>query len=101
MFEPETRYVRGRGGRVAYQVFGDGPLDVIVGTGPVSNVDVIWEQPAAARFYSHLGSFARVALFDRRGTGLSDSIDEAPLLEQQAEDLRTVADARRWSAPLF
>jgi pimeloyl-ACP methyl ester carboxylesterase len=99
MFDPETRYAQGRGGRVAYQVFGDGPLDVIVGTGPASNVDIIWEQPAAARFYSHVGSFARVALFDRRGTGLSDAISEAPILEQQAEDLRTVADAAEMERP--
>ena len=99
MFEPETRYARGRGGYVAYQVFGDGPLDLIVGTGPASNIDLIWDQPAAARFYSQLGGFARVALFDRRGTGLSDAIDEAPILEQQADDIRVVADAAGMERP--
>src|SRR3954447_23043037 len=99
MFDPETRYAQGRGGRVAYQVFGDGPLDLIVGTGPASNIDLIWEQPAAARFYSHLGSFARGALFDRPGTGFSDAIGEAPILEQQADDIRSVADAAGMERP--
>jgi class 3 adenylate cyclase len=85
--------------RVAYKVFGDGPLDLIVGTGPASNIDLIWEQPAAARFYGQLGSFARVAIFDRRGTGLSDAVTEPPILEQQVEDIRAVADAAGMERP--
>jgi class 3 adenylate cyclase len=99
VFDPETRYAGERGARVAYQTFGDGPIDLIVGTGPASNIDLIWEQPAAARFYEGLGSFARVALFDRRGTGLSDAITEAPIVEQQAADLRAVADAAGMERP--
>src|SRR4051794_34122143 len=99
MIAPETRYAGPPGARVAYQVFGGGPLDLVVGTGPVSNIDLIWEEPAAARFYGGLASFARVAIFDRRGTGLSDPIDEAPILEQQAQDLRTVADAAGMERP--
>jgi class 3 adenylate cyclase len=99
VFDPETRYAGERSARVAYQLFGDGPIDLIVGTGPASNIDLIWEQPAAARFYESLGSFARVAIFDRRGTGLSDAIAEAPILEQQAADLRAVADAAGMERP--
>jgi class 3 adenylate cyclase len=99
VIEPDTRYAGPPGARVAYQLFGDGPLDLVVGTGPASNIDLIWEEPSAARFYSGLGSFARVAIFDRRGTGLSDPIGEAPILEQQVADMKTVVDAAGMDRP--
>jgi class 3 adenylate cyclase len=99
VLEPETRYARAGDASVAYQVFGDGPLDLIGAFGPASNVDLLWDLPAAARFWEHIGSFARVAIFDRRGTGLSDPLGERPMLEQQVEDLRAVADAAGMRRP--
>ena len=101
MLEPDTRYTRaGDGdGSVAYQVFGDGPIDLIGAFGPASNIDILWDAPSAARFWERVGSFARCAIFDRRGTGLSDPVGETPMLEQQVEDLRAVADAAEMERP--
>ena len=99
MFEPETRYARAGDASVAYQVFGEGPLDLIGAFGPASNIDLLWDAPSAVRFWERVSSFARVAIFDRRGTGLSDPLGEAPMLEQQVEDLRAVADAAGMERP--
>jgi class 3 adenylate cyclase len=93
--QPETRYVKRRDGHVAYQIFGDGPLDLVFIPGWVSNVEVMWEEPLLARFLDRLSTFSRVLCFDKRGSGVSDPVPLAalPSLEQWMDDVRTVMDA--------
>ena len=90
---PETRYAKSGGTNIAYQVIGDQPRDLIVVPGWVSNIEVFWEDPAAARFLRRLTSFSRLILFDKRGTGLSDRVGELPDLETRMDDVRSVMDA--------
>jgi class 3 adenylate cyclase len=90
---PETRYARSGDVHVAYQVFGDGQLDLVLVPGFVTHVELIWESEPSARFLEALGSFARVINFDRRGSGLSDPVVAAPTLEERMDDVRAVMDA--------
>jgi pimeloyl-ACP methyl ester carboxylesterase/class 3 adenylate cyclase len=90
---PDTRYARSDNVQIAYQIHGEGALDLVLVGGPASHLDVIWENPGACRYLERLGRFARVVRFDRRGTGLSDPISGPPTLEQQADDLGAVMDA--------
>jgi pimeloyl-ACP methyl ester carboxylesterase len=92
---PETHYARNGDAHIAYQVWGDGDLDLVLVPGFLSHLELMWELPAARRYLERLGSFARVISFDRRGTGLSDpfTIEHAPDLETRAHDLRAVMDA--------
>jgi class 3 adenylate cyclase len=91
---PETRYARSSGDvRIAYQVYGEGPIDLLFVTGFVLHVEAIWEEPLFARFFERLGSFARVAIFDKRGQGLSDRHGSPPTLEQTMDDAIAVMDA--------
>ena len=90
---PDTHYVRTGGVSVAYQVVGDGPVDLVVVPGWLSNIEVFWEHPSVARFFRNLASFSRLILFDKRGTGLSDRITEAATLEERMDDVRAVMDA--------
>ena len=91
---PPTSYVTNDGASIAYQVFGEGP-DLVLIEGFATNVEVQWEHPAIARFLRRLGSFCRVAVLDKRGTGLSERLGaaEVPPLEQRADDVRAVMDA--------
>lgn len=66
---PETRYARSDDVNVAYQVVGEGPIDLVVVPGWVSNVEIFWEGPTVARFLNRLAQFSRLILFDKRGTG--------------------------------
>jgi pimeloyl-ACP methyl ester carboxylesterase len=90
-----TRYARSGEVNIAYQVVGEGPLDLVFVSGWVSNLDVMWEEPSFARFLRRLASFSRLILFDKRGTGLSDRVPEAdlPTLEARMDDVRAVLDA--------
>jgi class 3 adenylate cyclase/pimeloyl-ACP methyl ester carboxylesterase len=88
-----TRYARSGDASIAYQVLGDGPIDLVVINGPASHLEILWEEPATARCFERLASFSRLVLFDRRGTGLSDPALEPPTLEQQMDDLCAVLDA--------
>jgi pimeloyl-ACP methyl ester carboxylesterase len=90
---PETRYAKSGETNIAYQVIGDHPRDLILVPGWVSNIEVFWEDPAAARFLRRLASFSRLILFDKRGTGLSDRIGALPDLETRMDDVRSVMDA--------
>ena len=93
---PETRYAKTSDGvHIAYEVVGGGPVDLVFVMGWTSNVEALWEEPAVARFFSRLGSFARLILFDKRGTGLSDRVpeDRLPSLEVRMDDARAVMDA--------
>jgi pimeloyl-ACP methyl ester carboxylesterase len=92
---PETRYAKSGDIHVAYQVVGDGPLDLVWVQGWVSNVEAMWDVRPMARFVERLASFSRVILFDKRGTGLSDPVSEKglPSLEVRMDDLRAVLDS--------
>jgi pimeloyl-ACP methyl ester carboxylesterase len=90
---PETRYTRSGDVHIAYQVFGSGPIDLVLIPGYVTHVELVWEHEPAARLLERLGSFARVITFDRRGSGLSDRVAEAPTLEERMDDVRAVMDA--------
>ena len=88
---PDTRYARSGDVAIAYQVVGDGQVD-LVWVPFFGNVRWAWEQPLVARFYERLASFARLILFDKRGTGLSDR-PRTLTLETQMDDIRAVLDA--------
>src|SRR5690242_13097423 len=90
---PETRYAQSGEVSIACQVFGEGPLDLVVGPGSVTHLDYAWENPALARHYQRLAGFARVILFDKRGTGMSDRVADVPNLEERMDDIRAVMDA--------
>jgi pimeloyl-ACP methyl ester carboxylesterase len=92
---PEVRYARSGAVNIAYQVVGDGPVDLLYVPGWISHLDLYWEEPTVARFLRRLGAGFRLILFDRRGTGLSDRVpdDELPTLEVRMEDARAVLDA--------
>ena len=89
---PETHFAENDGVSIAYQVFGDGPQDLVYIPGWLSNLDIFWEEPTVARFYRALSNVARVILIDRRGTGLSDRVSP-PTLEEQIDDVSAVMDA--------
>ena len=93
--QPETKYAKSGDVNIAYQVVGDGPLDLVLVPGFASHVEYAWEDPSFARFLRRLASFSRLILFDKRGTGLSDrvSVTELPTLEQRMDDVRAVMDA--------
>jgi class 3 adenylate cyclase len=90
---PATRYARSGDVHIAYQVFGEGELDLVLIPGFVTHVELVWEHVPIARFLERLGSFARVVMFDRRGSGLSDRVVEVPTLEERMDDVRAVMDA--------
>jgi class 3 adenylate cyclase/pimeloyl-ACP methyl ester carboxylesterase len=92
---PETRYARSRDGFLAYQVLGDGPVDVIAVAELLSHCEHRWEEPGLTRSLHRIASFSRLLLYDRRGTGLSDPVspDRLPSLEERAQDLGAVLDA--------
>jgi pimeloyl-ACP methyl ester carboxylesterase/class 3 adenylate cyclase len=91
--KPQTRYARSGDVNIAYQVVGDGPRDLVLVPGWLSNVEVFWEEPGVVRFLERLASFSRLILFDKRGTGLSDRVPDVPNLETRMDDVRTVLDA--------
>jgi class 3 adenylate cyclase len=86
------------GGRIAYQVVGDGPLDVLVIRPSTFPVDIMWDEPRVVRFVDRLSSFCRHVWFDPRGTGASDWISNADgrLVESHVDDMVAVLDALGW-----
>ena len=92
---PETRYAKSGDLNIAYQVVGEGPFDLIYVPGWISNVELMWDEPAHAHVLDRLASFSRLILFDKRGTGLSDPVppDRLPTLEERMDDVRAVLDA--------
>ncbi|MFN2616148.1 MAG: alpha/beta fold hydrolase [Thermoleophilaceae bacterium] len=93
MNTPPVRYANSGDASIAYQVLGEGPVDLVAVGGPASHLDIEWENPTAARVYRRLASFTRLIRFDRRGTGLSDPVERPLTLEQQMEDLLAVMEA--------
>jgi len=92
MEPPQTRYAKSGDVHIAYQVFGEGALDMVMVPGWASHIEYAWEDPEFARFLTRLGSFCRVTWFDKRGTGLSDRDVGMPTLEERMDDVRAVMD---------
>jgi pimeloyl-ACP methyl ester carboxylesterase/class 3 adenylate cyclase len=92
---PQTRYAKSGDVHIAYQVIGDGPVDLVFVPGWFSHVENNWEQPEIAYFLTRLASFSRLITFDKRGTGLSDpvAVTNPPTLEERMDDVRAVLDA--------
>jgi class 3 adenylate cyclase len=91
--QPKTKYAKNGDVNIAYQVVGDGPLDLVLVPGYISHLDLIWSIPEAPAFLRRLASFSRLIQFDKRGTGLSDPVPGVPTLEERMEDLHAVLDA--------
>src|SRR3954467_10304925 len=90
---PTTHYAKSGPVNIAYQVIGDGPLDLILVPGFVSHVEVAWEEPRYARFLNRLASFTRLIAFDKRGTGMSDPMASPPSMDERMDDIGAVMDA--------
>ena len=90
-----TQYARSGDANIAYQVVGDGPIDLVVTWGWLSHIEVFWEDPDIADLLARLATFSRLIIFDKRGTGMSDRVTESqlPTLEQRMDDARAVMDA--------
>lgn len=91
---PETHYVQNGDVNIAYQVVGDGPIDIVFVMGWVSHLEYFWKHHLFASFLDKLASFSRLILFDKRGTGLSDRvpINSLPTIEERMDDVRAVMD---------
>ena len=92
---PETRYARAGELHIAYQVFGDGPIDLVFVDQWFSNVDVMWDFAPLARLLNQLAAFSRVIVFDKRGTGLPDPIAVSELPDDRGVDRRPSSGPRR------
>jgi pimeloyl-ACP methyl ester carboxylesterase len=90
---PTTRYAKSGDVHIAYQVVGEGAQNLVLVPGWVSHIEYAWEDPSLSHFLRRLASFSRLILLDRRGTGLSDRVNELPSLEQRMDDVRAVMDA--------
>jgi class 3 adenylate cyclase len=90
---PKTRYARSGDLSIAYQVVGEGPLDIVLVLGFVSHLEVGWEMPTFSAILNRLSSFGRLIVFDKRGVGLSDRTARLPTLEERMDDVRAVMDA--------
>jgi pimeloyl-ACP methyl ester carboxylesterase len=93
MRTPPTRYAKSGDASIAYQVVGEGPIDVVLVLGFATHLEIQWDSHPFARFFERISAFSRLILFDKRGTGLSDPVTEAPSLEQRVDDVRAVMDA--------
>jgi class 3 adenylate cyclase len=94
---PEVRYVRSAEVNIAYQIVGDGPVDLVFVPGFISNLESAWWHPSMAAFYRRLARFSRLIVFDKRGTGMSDRATGIADLETRMDDVRAVMDAARSS----
>jgi pimeloyl-ACP methyl ester carboxylesterase len=90
---PKTQYASHPEGRIAYQVVGQGPVDLLVVPGFISHLDLTWAMPTVAAMYRRLASFSRLILFDKLGTGISDPIAHVPTLEERMDEVLAVLDA--------
>lgn len=93
--KPETQYVQNGDVNIAYQVVGEGPIDIVFVMGWISHLEYFWKHHLFASFLERLASFSRLILFDKRGTGLSDRmpVSALPTLEERMDDVRAVMDA--------
>ena len=91
--QPTTRYAKSGEVHVAYQLFGDGPKNLVFVPGFISHIENYWDEPRFARWLDRLATFSRVVMFDKRGTGLSDRVGDLPSMDQRMDDVRAVMDA--------
>lgn len=98
---PETRYARAGDVHIAYQVVGNGPIDLVYVPPQLQQLEHLWAEPRVAAFFARLSRFARLILFDRRGTGLSDPIAARTTIEDTMEDLTAVLDAVGSARPVL
>jgi pimeloyl-ACP methyl ester carboxylesterase len=89
---PKTKYARSDDVRIAYQITGSGPFDVVWAPGTMSHLDLDWEMPQRALFFERFSQFCRLIRFDKRGTGLSDRPVKMATLEERTDDIRAVMD---------
>ena len=90
---PETRFARSGDLSIAYQVLGEGDVDVILVPQWLSNIEQYWDSAAASYFLRRIASFSRLIMFDKRGTGLSDAVPTTQTLEERMDDVLAVMDA--------
>jgi pimeloyl-ACP methyl ester carboxylesterase len=90
---PDTRYARCDDLSIAYQVYGDGPVEILFAGSFVSHIELMWGSPEIKWFFDAMGSFARVAIFDKAGVGLSDPVPQVRTLEDRVRELEAVQDA--------
>ena len=90
---PETRYAKSRDVHIAYQVFGDGPVNLVLAPPFVSNIENYWDEPDFSRWLLRLATYARIVMLDKRGTGMSDRVTELPGLDERMDDVRAALDA--------
>ncbi|MEM7318533.1 MAG: adenylate/guanylate cyclase domain-containing protein [Pseudomonadota bacterium] len=93
MHKPQTRFTKAGDVAIAYQVLGEGPVDLVYASGWLNNIEVMWDHPGYAEFLNGLASKCRLIVFDKRGTGMSDRDVGAPTLEERTDDIRAVMDA--------
>ena len=94
MSTPPTQYAKSGDASIAYQVVGDGPIDLVLVLGFATHLELQWESPPFARFFERLSSFSRLILFDKRGTGLSDPVTEVRPSSSEAR-----MSGRSWTPP--
>lgn len=93
LVKPTTQYTHSGHINIAFQIIGNGPIDIVYIPGWVSNIDVMWDNPELSDFLFQLSEVGRVMLFDKRGTGLSDRVSDLSTLEERMDDIRAVMDA--------
>ncbi len=98
---PQTQYAWNGEVSLAYQVYGDGPIDLVIVPGMVSHLEFAWEHAGYRRFMGRLAAFARVVVYDKRGTGMSDHVLEAPDFEPRLDDLAAVLSAAGCRRPVL
>ncbi len=93
MYPPKVQYARSQDVHIAYQLIGEGPIDIVLAPGAYSHLGVYWESSDLVSFFHGLTRFARLLLFDKRGSGMSDRAVGLPTLEERIDDIRAVMDA--------
>ena len=96
-----TRYARSGEVHIAYQVVGEGELDLVWIPSLAHHVELSWENPPVARFLVRVAELGRLVVFDKRGTGMSDRVSSDTTLETRMDDIRAVMDAAGRSGPSF
>lgn len=97
MDEPEVRYAKSGDVHIAYQTFGSGSVNIVSTPGTISHLDYYWKPAGLRHYFESLGEFARIAMFDKRGTGLSDRNAGVPTFEERTDDIRAVMDAAHFA----
>ena len=99
--KPKTNYTKSGNFNIVYQIIGDGSVEIIYIPGWVSNIDMKWTEPRLAAFLTRLTFFSRLKIFDKRGTGLSDRLDEYSTMEERMDDLNAVMDVTNSEKAFF